>query len=111
MIEVKQEATFSVRIENISKETLIGPLKLRATSLQSELGMVEVANSDNGQIGPGAIWNFGSTLKENRLSPGEKSESKTLIFRLSELRPLTEGKTFRKLMVTFQACLFGKSFE
>ncbi len=89
----------------------MGPLKLRATSLQSELGAVEAANSDNGQLGPGAIWNFSPSLKDNRLLPGESSESKLLIFRLSNLRPLTDGKTFRKLMVTFQANLFGKSFE
>ena len=107
----KHEATLSVRIKNVSKQTLMGPLKLRATSLQSDLGAVEAANSDNGQLGPGAIWNFSPSLKDNRLLPGESSESKLLIFRLSNLRPLTDGKTFRKLMVTFQANLFGKSFE
>ena len=107
----KHVATLSVRIKNISAQTIIGPLKLRPTSLQSGLGTVEIANSDNGQMGAGAIWNFSATLENNKLSPGETSTGKTLIFRLSDLRPLTEGKIFHNLMVTFEPHLFGKLSE
>src|SRR5207248_1712158 len=50
-----------VRLRNASKDTIVGPVKLRLRTLESQLGVPEVVGADNGERGTGATWDFSGT--------------------------------------------------
>src|SRR6185295_10782680 len=86
--------TLSVQLKNTSKDTLAGPLKLRLTSLRSELGDVSVANADDRGTGLGAVWDFTPQLRGEPLRPGAVTEAKTLRFRVLDLQAFQQGPRF-----------------
>ena len=70
----RNEGTLSVRLKNISSQTVLGPVKLRALGVISELGTAAITNADNGMTGDGAVWNFTRRSKKDRSHPaGELS--------------------------------------
>jgi len=46
-----------------------------------------IENADNGLKTVSAIWDFGPSLSDGELAPGEMSAEKTLRFHLADLRP------------------------
>lgn len=75
----------TLAIENRSHDSLYGPLSIKVLSLTSELGDVEILNSNNGNSGAGAIWKI-QPAYDDVLKP----YSKTLPFQLSfRIKPKT----------------------
>jgi len=68
---LKNEGVLSIRLKNTSKDTIVAPLKVRALSLTSELGIVHVVNAENRATGDGAVWDFTEVLENGLLTPGD----------------------------------------
>jgi hypothetical protein len=81
----KRTSTISmeVAVKNTSKEAVAGPIKVRLLSLRSALGAPEVVTTDNGERGPGAVWDFTSLLDGGRLEAGKQSKAKKVTFRFA----------------------------
>jgi hypothetical protein len=76
-------------IKNLAPRTLIGPVKLKVSLIDSEIGRVVVANADNGLPGPGALWQF--SVPGEGLKPGRSSENRRVLFRIENPRSPAEG--------------------
>lgn len=101
-------ASASARVKNISGGELRGPIKVRALSLRSELaGVAAIADADNGQTGPGAVWDFTPELSGNKLGPGGLSRAKRLSFRFSDLRPFRQQGNMKELLLSLDARVYG----
>jgi hypothetical protein len=87
-----------VTILNSSKDTLQGPLRLRAITLTSDHGTPVAANSDNGEEGPGAVWSLASSMPPSgKLLPGESTKPRRLVFRVLQPVPL-KGRSSAKVI-------------
>ena len=93
---------------NTSKEAISGPLKVRVTLLKSTFGVPEIVGADNGEKGPGAVWDFTPLLSGSVLPAGESSKPKRLEFRLSDLRPFRPSRAGRSL-VDLEAKVLAKA--
>jgi hypothetical protein len=77
------------QIQDVSKDTIAGPIKVRVISLESPMGgKPKILTSDNKGTGSGAIWGFKDLPLDRKLKPGEKSGTKHLEFSISDLPPL-----------------------
>jgi hypothetical protein len=83
--------TMTAQLQNFSKDTVVGPVKVRVLTLESEFGIPEIVNADNDQSGTGAVWDLTAQLLEGELSPMAVSAPKTLTLRLRDLRTLGQG--------------------
>ena len=99
------------RLKNLSKDTVEGPVKVRVLTLESELGIPEITNADNGQSGTGAVWDFTPQLSGKPLASMKESAARTLMVRVSDLRPLAQGKDFKPAFLTIEARVLGKLRE
>lgn len=101
--------TFHVRLKNNSKtDTIHGPLKARVLHLTSENAKtVEVANSDNGMRGVGAVWNLTPLLPAGGLLPDSLSAPKDLVFQLTGMEPFRTGTDLHLQFVDMQAKILG----
>jgi hypothetical protein len=97
----------TAQLKNISKDTVEDPVKIRALTLESELGVPEITNADNGQNGTGAVWDFSSQLSGGTLASMKLSAPKTLTFRLSETRPLAQGRDFKNGVLSLDTRVYG----
>lgn len=86
-------ATVTVRLENMSEQTLRGPFKLRVIELDSQMAAVAAVGASNGKTGPGAVWDLTSAVEGAELAPGESSQPVTLSFELDDIRSLLQGST------------------
>jgi hypothetical protein len=93
----------TAQLKNTSKETINGPIKARLVTLHSEIGGGTVASSDNGQIGPGAVWDFTPLLENGSLAAGQQSKPKKLAFHFSNVRSIHRNDEFRMQMLTVDA--------
>lgn len=100
--------TAFVQLRNRSSTSLTGPIKVRALTLRSALGPLEVVNADNNQTREGAVWDFNDTLPGGALSPNQTAATKKLIFRLSDTLPFKEGNLFRYGLLSLEARVLGK---
>jgi len=100
--------TASVQLKNRSANVLTGPVKIRALSLRSALGILEVMNPDNNQKGEGALWDFSDALPQGMLKPDETSATKNLIFRLSNVQPFKQGNVYKHGLLSLEARVLGK---
>jgi hypothetical protein len=105
---VKGTLSVSARLKNISKDTVEGPVKVRVLTLESDLGVPEITNADNGQDGTGAVWDFTPQLSGAPLASMKLSAARTLTFRVSDLRPLAPGKDFKRSVLNLGTRVFGK---
>ena len=105
---VKGTLSVSARLKNISKDTVEGPVKVRVLTLESDLGVPEITNADNGQGGTGAVWDFTPQLSGAPLATMKLSAARTLSFRVSDLRPLAQGKDFKFSFFNLDTRVFGK---
>ena len=78
--------TTTIRIRNTSRVPLRAPVRLRLVALDSDLGVPTVRNADNGERGPGAVWDVTDLLPNGVLAPGTLSGEKQLAFALSDVR-------------------------
>ena len=81
-----QTVTVQGSLRNKSKEPIRGRLAGRVLSVTSENSGVTILNSDNGLSGVGAILDFTPLLPEGGLQPEKSTKSKTMEFRLSNVR-------------------------
>jgi hypothetical protein len=80
----KHSVTIDARLENNSKDSFRGPIKVQLVSLSSQFAQVLVGNSDNNVERVGAIWDFTQQLKNGLLNSSARSESRRLEFSLTE---------------------------
>src|SRR6267154_1284208 len=74
-------SSFSLTMKNTSAQTIFTPLRVEVGQLTSASGKVKVNNADNGQAGPGANWDYSSSVGiDNILSAAEVSGARTLKF-------------------------------
>ena len=104
----RNEGTLSVRLKNISNQAIVGPVKLRALGIISELGTVNITNADNGATGDGAVWDFTALIERSLLAPGQVSGARSLAFRLTDLRPFKQKNgLFKWIFLDFDAIVLG----
>ncbi len=80
--------TLVVRLQNIGPDVLLPPLNIRTLSTRSDIGIPQAQGADNGIAGPGAVWNIAPQVPGGQLRPGDKTEPRTLAFRLLDVAPL-----------------------
>ncbi len=92
-----------VQIRNVSKETISGSLKLRATELSSPVGKLQVANADNHLSSVGAVWDFSGAMPSGNLAPDASTQPVELRFKFTELypTPFMQDKKFQPDWLTF----------
>jgi len=100
--------TVSARLKSASKDSVEGPIKVRVLTLESDLGVAEVTNADNGEHGTGAIWDFTQQLTGKQLESMKQSESRILTFLVKDLRPLRPGRDFKRSLLTVDSHVYGK---
>ena len=100
--------TMRARLRNTSKtDTLVGPLKVRALNVTSQVARVEVTNADNKMGGAGAVWDFTPLLTNGMLLPEGLSAPRDFVFQLSDLRRFQEGIELRLGLVSMDAKILG----
>jgi len=100
--------TLRAKLKNTSQVRLLGPFQMRLLNLTSELGRPEAENSDGGGRGPGAVWDWSGAIPGGALDPGEESQPRELVFRLTELRPFRQGKTIQYSLAKLDARVLAK---
>ncbi len=106
--------TLHARLLNTSKEAIVAPIKLRATTLTSDLGLPRAVNADNGLPGSGAIWDLTAAIPGGRLEPGQPTDPKALVFEIQRLRELggrtriRESFDPRAQFIAFDAKVYGR---
>jgi hypothetical protein len=108
--------SITARLKNNSRETLRAPIRVRVTSLTSQLGVPALQGADNGLRGVGAILDLSSLIPAGGLLPDSVSAPKAFNFRFSDLRPLQAGREFRALtsrgggygLLHFDLRIFGR---
>jgi len=103
----RSEISVALRLKNISKDTLSGPVKVRVVQLHSDLGVPTIVGAENGLGGPGAVWDFTPTLPSGVLAPNAESSGKTLTLRLSAVQPFIQGGEWKWELVNFDAQVLG----
>jgi hypothetical protein len=83
--------TVDVVIRNKSEAAIHGPFKLAVSSIFKDSGYVQIVNSDNREVGPGAIWDFGTSVAGGTL--GAESTSKPFALKFHYRR--NEGQLWR----------------
>jgi hypothetical protein len=102
------EGTLNIRLKNVSKDTIVGPIKLRALIVTSELGVAHILNADNGLTSDGAMWDYSSLLENNMLPPGGTSGVKALRFRITDLKPFRQPNgSYKWIFADVNAIVLG----
>jgi len=94
--------TVTARLHNLSAKVFRGPIMVRATHLESELGSPRVLHADNGVSAEGAVWDFTPLLRNGQLAPNEDSQPKQLTFGLPEPNASREGQQYRRELVNLR---------
>jgi hypothetical protein len=97
--------SITAQLRNTSTNTIEGPIKVRCVAIESDIGVPEVIDADNRQIGTGAVWDFSPQIVKGGLLSMSVSSPKTLRFKLSDLR---RGKDFHFKLLTLDARVFGR---
>lgn len=74
--------TENIVLKNRSSDPIRSPLFLKALTLSSQVGKIEIANASNGASGVGAIWDISKVLPNGVLEPGATTEPYSLVFRV-----------------------------
>jgi hypothetical protein len=105
---VKGTLSLSAELRNTSKDAVEGPVKVRVLGIESEIGVAEITNADNGEGGTGAVWDFSPQLGGAPLASMKLSGSRPLTFRITDLRALGQGKDFKAGLLSLQTRIYGK---
>jgi hypothetical protein len=96
------------RLGNTSADTLARPFQGRVTELASQLARrIELIGGASG-TGAGGVIDFSDAVPGGVLAPGQRSEPKRLVFRLSDLRPLREGDEYRLDLVLMKVAVYAR---
>jgi hypothetical protein len=82
-----------IALQNLSTDTISGALMMRLVTLSSDVGTVEVVNSDLGGKGEGAVFDFTSLLNGGVLRPQEWTKPKHVRFRVKQIGPFRPRTT------------------
>jgi hypothetical protein len=82
--QARHVLTTDAYLENTSKEPVTGPLFMRVQSVSSKFGAIKIADAMNHIEGPGAVWDFSSSLQSGSLAPGARTAAKRLEFTIAE---------------------------
>jgi hypothetical protein len=82
----------SARLKSLSKDTVEGPVKVRVATPESEVGVPQILNVDNGEHGAGAVWDFSARIAGMPLGPMKLSKAKTLHFPVERSAPIASGQ-------------------
>jgi hypothetical protein len=74
-----------LEIENLSEDTLHGPVKLRVLDLNSRLGVAEIINADDGTKNEGAVFDLTPLLEGGQLKPKASTKAKRIRMQMTEL--------------------------
>src|SRR5207253_9861375 len=96
--------------KNMSGDTIVGPVKVRVLALESQLGVAEITNADNGEPGTGAVWDFSPTLPgvPGHLGAMQISAGKPLTLRVTDLRALGAWRDLKPGIVRLDTRVYGK---
>jgi len=100
-----------IRLQNSSRESIRGPVKLRLVNVSSTIGNPSAANADNELTRPGAVWDFSSLLTENVLKPGETSPVRQLVFHINNPRDFFDGKILHTDLLNFDIRVLAAGAE
>jgi hypothetical protein len=102
--------TMTAQLRNMSKDTVVGPIKVRVLTLESGLGVPEIINADNGEHGTGAVWDFASTLpnESGSLTAMQSSAGKPLRFHLTDLRSFGAWRELKSNVMRMDTRVYGK---
>ena len=95
-----------VRLTNTSKHNLRGPFKARVVGLKSDVGGQVAITSQSKREGVGALLNF-SEATASTLQPGESTGVKRLVFNLTNLRPLAQGRDIKLNLLRLEMLVLG----
>jgi len=95
-----------VRLTNTSKHNLRGPFKARVIGLKSDVGGQVAITSQSKREGVGALLNF-SEATASTLQPGESTGVKRLVFNLTNLRPLAQGRDIKLNLLRLEMLVLG----
>lgn len=70
-------------LENISRDTIRAPLKVRLLTLRSADGEVKVVAADNGVTAEGAVWDVTSLAENGALAPGQRTRPRHIQFHIT----------------------------
>jgi hypothetical protein len=101
--------TLTARLKNAGKDPITGPVKARLVVLRSPIGVPEVVGADNGVGGVGAIWDLSATIPSGGLRPDASAAPKTFTVRLSDVRPLEQGREFKAALLHFETRVYGRA--
>jgi hypothetical protein len=98
-----------LRLKNVSKDTIRGPVKVRALRVTSGIGNPEIVGADNGVYGTGAIWDLSPTIPAGGLLPDVLSSPREISFKISDIRPFRAGREWRGSVVSVETRVYGRS--
>jgi hypothetical protein len=102
--ERAKRITATIRLKNISKDTLRGALKVRLLSVSSDVGIAQAANSENGVRGTGAVW----TVPGDVLLPDQETTDKQIVFSFADVRSFKDLGDRRGNVLTFEMRVLKK---
>jgi len=76
--------TENIILKNESSDSICSPVLLKAVTLSSEIGKIDIVNATNGVSGPGAIWDLSETLPGGVLKAGAVTTPYSLVFRVPD---------------------------
>jgi hypothetical protein len=100
--------TMYAQVRSISKTTIQGPVKVRVLTMESQMGVAEITNADNGERGTGAVFDFSGLMPGDTLGTKQLSQKKKLVFKLTDLRPFRQGKDWEGGLVSLGVKTLGK---
>jgi hypothetical protein len=74
----------NIRVSNVSKTPISGPIKLRLVDLESAVGVPGVRGADNGIAGVGAVWDITKLVSGGTLAPGQQTQPLTVTYTLAQ---------------------------
>jgi hypothetical protein len=83
-----------VVLRNKGTERLRAPVLLKTEALTSAAFKLEIANSDNGQSGAGAIWDLTPAIPGGILNAGTTSKPYLLQFRVTPIKEILTDEVF-----------------
>jgi hypothetical protein len=83
-----------VVVRNKGTERLRAPVLLKTEALKSAAFKLEIANSDNGQSGAGAIWDLTPAIPGGILNAGTASKPYLLQFRVTPIKEILTDEVF-----------------
>jgi hypothetical protein len=96
---VARTIALTVRVKNMSIDTIVGPLKMRITKIYSDLGPATLILPPGAPLRVGAVLDLTPLLPSAGLAPGAWSESRQLEARIDSLQGVLHGDSRREMFL------------